>query len=317
MLSKQKWVQTILVKAVRRADQVNGCAMLTKQKWVQTILEEARKDPFREVEFNPRRFERTMAKPAPDNRYAIFFTPRSGSSRLTDLSRKTGGLGDPGECFNPAFVPKIAQAYSARNLQEYLDLVMRNRSPTGVFGCEATYIHLFQIFHSGRRFLDLVKPQTVIWLNREDIIAQAVSISRMMQTRVSHSVQAAKEDIAKADHIFTYNSKGICNILNRLRWMEIGTERLIERSGLTPLRLSYEQCVSLPEVELMSRIASHVGIPLDQLDLTGLESDHKKVSGEKSMDFVTRFRRENPGVIAQMDRERAPMLAAHAAGNAG
>ncbi len=56
-------------------------------------------NPFKSVEPNPVRLADAAKKPYPDIRYAIHFTPRSGSSRLTDICKNSSQLGKPGEVF--------------------------------------------------------------------------------------------------------------------------------------------------------------------------------------------------------------------------
>ncbi|CAN0588975.1 unnamed protein product, partial [Ectocarpus sp. 12 AP-2014] len=104
-----------------------GQQMLSRLEWLRARFTSGPMDPFKNVTFNEKKFAHAMSWAEPMTRYVVFFTPRSGSSRLTDLATRTGALGKPGECFNPAFVPAIAQSYSARNLDEYTDLVMRYR----------------------------------------------------------------------------------------------------------------------------------------------------------------------------------------------
>lgn len=287
--------------------------MLANFQWLRATLTDMAQSPFRDVTFDPEKHARIMRRAPAEIRYVIFFTPRSGSSRLTDLAVRTQGLGHPGECFNPAFLPAMAQAHSARNIREYTDLVVRRRQTRGVFGCEVTHMHLVRNFWRPTRFLDQLAPTATFWLIREDIIAQAVSASRMVQTQLAHSVQAKEEtDMARAETAFTYQPESIRNVLRRLRWMEAGTEALIRAAGLRPMRLSYEQTIALPPRRLMLQMARHIGAPPRKLRLEGLDSDHRKVSGDKSADFAARFRKEFPDLVARIDRDRAPMLAAHA-----
>ncbi|WP_428927176.1 Stf0 family sulfotransferase [Marinibacterium sp. SX1] len=287
--------------------------MLSKFEWMREKFTSGAVDPFKDVVFDEKKFNTAMGWEPAATRYVVFFTPRSGSSRLTDLAVKTKALGNPGECFNPAFLPAIGQAYSARSLQEYVPLLLRHRQTRGVFGCEVTHMHVLANYRTGQAFLDAVQPTATLWLMREDIVAQAVSVSRMMQTKVSHSVSADESAIAQAESVFRYDPKVIRNVLRRLRWMEDGTETLIREAGLTPMRLSYERTVTMRPRRMMALIGSHVGVKARRMDLDALESDHKKISGEKSNDFAERFRAEHADMIAEMDAERAPMLAAHAA----
>lgn len=79
------------------------------------------------------------------------FTPQSGSSRLTDLARASGALGNPGEEFNPGFVPEMAGKRAARDLRDYVTVLERAKSENGVFGVEATYLHIKSVFGSSQR----------------------------------------------------------------------------------------------------------------------------------------------------------------------
>lgn len=286
--------------------------MIRRYAWLLKKADQALRNPFRNTEFNPTRFRRTMEWDPPERRYVIFFTPRSGSSRITDLAKKTGALGDPGECFNPDFLPDMGQAYSARNMAEYIQLLIRQRQTRGTFGCEVTWMHVVTNFLTGQRFFDALQPTATAWLIREDIVSQAVSVSRMVQTRVSHTATADPEALARADDLFTYRPEQIANVMRRLRWMEAGTERFIARAGLEPLRLSYEQSVSMSPRRLMAILARHVGAV--KPDLLELSTEHRKISTGKSEEFAERFRREHPEMMARIDAARAPLLAAHAAG---
>lgn len=269
-------------------------------------------EEFRDVVFDQHKYDHAMSWAPAAIRYAIFFTPRSGSSRLTDLASRTGALSTPGECFNKAFVPPIAQTYSARTLQDYVALLLRHRKTGNTFGCEVTFDDIDHFYSSGQAFLDALRPTATIWLLREDIIAQAVSISRLMQTKVSHSVMADDGAIAQAEQDFTYDPKVIASVIQRIRSLETRTEALIRDAGLAPLRISYEETVAMRPRRLMAVIGTHVGVPPRHMDLDGLDSDHRKVSGAKSDDFAARFRDDHPDLVARVDAERAAMLTAHA-----
>ena len=77
-------------------------------------------------------FDAAMAAlPAPDLRYIVHFTARSGSSWLTDIARQTGALGSPGEFFNPRFVPGIARSLGAPDMDRYVAALTRRRASGG------------------------------------------------------------------------------------------------------------------------------------------------------------------------------------------
>ena len=74
--------------------------------------------------------------------YAIFFTPRSGSTRLMDILGQTERLGRPGECYNPVHVPTNALVHGVKTLETYVDRMHRVRKIGDLMGFEITYDHL-------------------------------------------------------------------------------------------------------------------------------------------------------------------------------
>ncbi len=275
--------------------------------WVLKKLTESLSDPFRDIPQKPDYHAQILAMPAPERRYAMFFTPRSGSSRLTELADQTKVLGRPGEIFNPALLPKIAGHYGAKNMGDYVDLLSRARNHGGTFGCQITYSQILSRFRTGHRFLVATDPTHVMWLCREDIVAQAVSISRMRQTRLGHATAATAAIEADAEALFVYDPRAIRRIIRFLRWMETRTEALFHRKGLQPLRLSYEQCIAHPPTTVLAAMAGHLGVDLDP-DVEIVEK-HRKLSGSKGRSFAEQFRAENADFVARVERQRAPMLA--------
>jgi hypothetical protein len=76
-------------------------------------------------------------KPA-HQRYVILFTPRSGSSWLTQLLSSTQRLGLPEEYINPDFVFDVARFLNAKTSGQLLDALLRRRkTENGIFGIEA------------------------------------------------------------------------------------------------------------------------------------------------------------------------------------
>jgi LPS sulfotransferase NodH len=234
----------------------------------------------------------------------IFFTPRSGSSRLTDLLGGAGDLGCPSECFNPRMIRKMAGFFGARNLPEYVDLLQRKRATTGTFGCEITVEHLYAIFFSAQRFFDLYRPTSTVLLIRENIVEQAVSLSRMNQTGMFH--QLAPVSDADVPPEFHYRPAQIRGYLSRIVRMEQQAERIFDASGLQPLRLSYEMLVATDPADFVYRIGKHVGAtPTRVQELT---SAHTKIGDARSLEFARRFCADNKDLLARIENARRKSL---------
>ncbi|MGZ9809568.1 Stf0 family sulfotransferase [Pseudoroseicyclus sp. H15] len=263
--------------------------------------------PFAGVPDRPRFRELQEAKGLPGIRYALFFTPRSGSSRITDLAQQAGGPGDPGEMFNPNFTHAIAKRYGAQSREAFHRLSLLERQRDGVFGCEITYAHVLASFGGAERFFAAIQPTALLWLIREDIVAQALSVSRKLQTGHAHSPGISDEVIQADEAAFTYDARAIRGALLRIHNMEQRTEALLAAQPLAPLRLSYEQSIAMSEAELLGRIAAHVGAPPP--GPVPFEPRHRKLSGSRSRDYAQRFREENARLLARIDAARQPMLA--------
>lgn len=239
----------------------------------------------------------------PDKRYVVYFTPRSGSSRLTDLVTRAGGLSHPDECFNPDIVPELAQKLAATSLPEYVNRLQHARAVHGVFGCEVTYLQILLLFRSCARFVQMVQPTAVVWLIREDLVSQAISATRMVQTGVSQSVFSNPQEMTQAEEDFAYDSRAIRSAMLRLYFQESRIESHLKRSGQAPLRLSYEMINETAPKDILHLIRSHVGAASG--DDGKVVSVHKKISGAKSTEMAARFRAENPRLTAWIATRRA------------
>ena len=165
-----------------------------------------------------------------------------GSTWLTALIESAGGCGSPGEFFNPRLMRQTASLVGAQNLQDYIHLVTRRSGIDGVFGCEVTSGHLHAVFRDDREFLDLLRPTASLFLIREDIVAQAVSASRLEQTGVAHKIGDFTE--GRVEPNFRYSHRQIHNYLGRLLFMEKQLEGFFQRQNTKPLRMSYERLTS-------------------------------------------------------------------------
>lgn len=254
------------------------------------------------TEFRPR-WKGLDNRPLPDLRHAIFFTPRSGSSYLSEVIVKTGTMGDAEEVFNPQMVHPIASAMGAKHLEQYVDKVMRARNMHGTFGAEITWPQLLMMFGGAARFLELVQPTKFLWLSRRDIVAQAVSIMAMVQSNVAHTRKATPAEIDGADSKIDYDKRYLKSTIKRLAWSERKIEDFFEAQQVTPLRLWYEDITKQSRAELVGDIARHLEIPGPEFE-PKTESSHRKLPADKKAGFARRFRQENAGFVARVEAGR-------------
>ena len=259
-----------------------------------------------EAEIVPKRRAERLAAPLPEREFFVLFTPRSGSSMLSDLARRTGALGKPNELFNPNHMAGIARALDATDLDSYVEIARRSQQRGGTFGFKIAYPQLDAVFPSEQAFLDYFEAPKTFWLIRRDIVAQAVSLYKMQKTKLAHSPSSTPEERAAREAEVEYDGAEIQHWLNHIRRAEESTEALIANAGLDPLRMSYERNIELKPNQLANVMVRHVG--LRTMRLPGVESAHSKIGSDLNTDFSDRFRAEYADWLARVEAERAPML---------
>ncbi|MDJ0630831.1 MAG: Stf0 family sulfotransferase [Rhodobacter sp.] len=264
-------------------------------------------DPFRDVPADPVLHADIRSRQKARKTYVIFFTPRSGSTRLASILSSTGLLGMPSEVFNPFHIVPVATACAARTLDAYLDALPRVKCAGGVFGFKITCMQVLMMFRREARFFETFRGAAFFWLIREDIVAQAVSSSRMVQTGVPRALGSARRARA-SEASFQYQAGDIRRRIRRLRWMERRSERFFRRFGISPVRLSYERLLCLDESQTAGVFADALGVKLPA-DVQAA-SQYLKVGTGKAEEFAERFRREHPAFVARIEADRQPLLEA-------
>ena len=250
-------------------------------------------------------------RPLPRRMLVIYFTPRSGSSWLTEALCHTKRMGHGNELFNPNFIPRIAESLQSSDRADYLDLARRRFSrPNGIFSMEVTGHHIDHVFPDTDAFSEIFAgPDSApVWLIRRDIVAQAVSLAKMVTTRVSHSRDTNAEARHAAEQSFAYDADLIANWLTHIRRAEIRCEALFETYSIEPQRIAYEDTIAAgPErtCQMLARLAGVRNPVWPPFEMT-----HQKLGTGQNNSYAARFRREHPDLFNALTEERAPMLAA-------
>lgn len=252
------------------------------------------------------KFEHDMQRPVPGKQYVMYFTPRSGSSWLTDIAGKTRRLSIPGEIFNPGFLPEMTRAVNATSMDEYCAVMQRRRNTEDVFGFQITHHQLAAVFRNEADFLARFPGPICFWLIRRDIVLQAISLWKMQQTRIAHAPQSSPDAIAAAEDGLTYDSAGIRRWLLHIHAAETASEAMFARHGLAPLRMSYERNAEMKPNHIVNVMGQHLGIA--RMQMKPLQSGHSKIATASNDAFAARFRAENRDFIDRIDTARAPML---------
>ncbi len=171
----------------------------------------------------------------------ILSTPRSGSSMFCDVLNNTGLLGECAEWFNSRYIAAYGKMKGNAEVQfnEYLTFVMEKTiRNTGVFVVNAHIEHLL-FFAKNKNFnlLDL-NFDTVIYLSRNNKLAQAVSLAKASHTDSwSSDVHFDKEKLQEI------TSPMIVNSLHHI----VNSDNVYQNklSKLTNAEFAYEDFVRL------------------------------------------------------------------------
>lgn len=263
---------------------------------------------FAQVAVDPETLEQIRGRPLPRKRLVIFFTPRSGSSWLTEVLAQTVRLGRAIEAFNPNFIPKIAQSCMARSLPDYVDLMQRRLNTRGTMSFEITWHQLRAVFGDDASFLAHFAGARNAWLIREDIVAQAVSLAKMVTTKVAHSPQATPEDRARAEQAFVYDPALIRHWLSHILAAERETEAHFARQAIVPLRMCYEDMMAAGAEAAAARVARFMSVA--DVPPVAQKPSHSKLGTSQNDDYAARFRADENAFLTRVAEERAPWIAA-------
>ena len=184
--------------------------------------------------------EADFANPrTPNFFYVVAATPRSGSTFLCNELWRTGALGAPMEYFSfHRVMIAMIKRLQVDTFREYQEELLRLRtSPNGVFGFKA-HFDQWEFFRIAGEFGRPVNLRFIL-IERRDIVAQAVSFSRALQTdRWGSNMVERKAKAYDFDHIL--------DAMRELHRQLEGWRGWFPEQRITPLRVTYESLVTNP-----------------------------------------------------------------------
>ena len=135
----------------------------------------------------------------PSTFYAVATYARTGSYLLCEKLWRSGQMGAPFEYFNHFnLMLQMVSRLKVNSIQNYVNRLFELRtSPNGVFGIKLFPEH-FQFMHLAR-IVWLFPNLQFICLEREDVLAQAISYAKAMQTS-----QWTNLDLSQGDPYYDY-----------------------------------------------------------------------------------------------------------------
>ncbi|WP_423391701.1 Stf0 family sulfotransferase [Burkholderia sp. LMG 21824] len=204
-----------------------------------------------------------------EHTYTIAFTPRCGSTALSNALTHAG-VGRPTEYFQyPYDVQSPFGRTPSEDFSRDLEALIRDRSANGIFGAKIMHDHRAHLDDwlassvNGYTTLDDVLPNhRWIYVRREDSIAQAVSLYIADETGTWHMPADADADMPAPD--VRYDFLGILAKLMMLHSHEANWDAYFRKTGIQPLRTSYEALSGAPS-QLLDAVAVHLGLPAGRL----------------------------------------------------
>jgi LPS sulfotransferase NodH len=170
-----------------------------------------------------------------------------------------------------------------------IEAVLRlGATPNGVYAVKL-FASQFATFSRRLRWMDLLPNLHFVYLTRDDLLGQAISWARALQTEQYRSTQPAKRFAAYDAELIRSRLMAIAR--ERAQW-----EAFFARTGIEPLRIVYERFLE-DQPSYVDRVASLV-------DIENPVIDQRRVDLVIQRDAVTeewkqRFRAENgdPNVL--------------------
>ncbi|MBI1197411.1 MAG: hypothetical protein GC203_06070 [Phenylobacterium sp.] len=197
-----------------------------------------------------------------ETRYLIATAGRAGSTLLCSRIGEYGVLGFPDEFLNEAFVERLDLVFPQPNLDDFEAYVSaRFVSPNGVFGLKSDWWR----FDAARRH-DLCRSfyeplDLVVYLWRDDFVAQAVSYTLAVETQQWHARDAVDGDLETAQREVPYDGDKVETAARNILNQEHMWSRFLAGCDAPVIRLSYEALTADPD-EAVARIGETLGVDL-------------------------------------------------------
>ena len=167
----------------------------------------------------------------------------------------TGVLGKPTEYFNGHGLRLFTDpAYPDDPSEQLARVLTDGATPNGVYGIKV-FPWLVDAIAPHVRWTDALPGLRFVYLERRDLLGQAISLLRANQTQQWRSTLSARGETS-------YDGAAILGYLHQIVREQARWASFFARNGIEPLRLIYEDFVGRPEAAVRA-VAElmHVAIP--------------------------------------------------------
>jgi LPS sulfotransferase NodH len=246
----------------------------------------------------------------PGRAYLVCCDARTGSSLLAATLRATGRIGKPFEYFTRAEIDKpwlraelrVPEDLPFRSFPEWREYILKAGSEMG--GVFAASVHYWQLPHCVETFraesadpatpaLDVLRgffpDLRLIWLRRDNIVAQAISHHVAMATQIWNSRLGKGARPGESDRGAPYDFEKIDHQVQSVHAAQAGWRETLKGAEAITMPLSYEELAAdLPGAA--ARVFAHVGVELgpEPIRAPGLE----KQAGAWSLEMERLYREE-------------------------
>lgn len=171
--------------------------------------------------------------------YAICTSPRSGSNFLSQLLTSTGKLGRPLEYFNGPARRTLDHRDYPDDPESQLQAITRlGATANGVYAFKIFMNQFDQVAHLG--WASRLPNLSFVYLERRDVLGQAISWARALQTGQYRSMSASTG-------VAVYDSAQIRQCLSMILVEQARWRGYFALNGLQPLTIFYEEMVVAPQ----------------------------------------------------------------------
>lgn len=188
--------------------------------------------------------------------YVLAFTNRSGSNLLAEYLVAHPQLAGFAEVLNKQPLARVAKDTGAQSFPAVIEALVRrgsNGAAGQAFGLKAGWDQLNMLLR--HRIDRMFRGFRIIHIERQDILAQAISYDIAVQTNHWKSYQSRS-----TDRVPDYDFAKIGRLMINLRQYNVAIRISAEASGWPVIHVTYEELVADP-AGLLRRILGWAGLP--------------------------------------------------------